>query len=937
MLALCFTVLFSEVVAQPSISWNLGTADGLPSSMVYDLRFDENGRLWMGTQNGLVCYDGNEVYRPVPATTNGDRSHVVIRQNGKVWCTDFGTSLYESDRDTIRLKYTFSGNLVTVQEVLDTVYVLTKTELLMFPPNSDIPEVIESFTEGSMWGVGGKTYRLADKIQHRPSGSELEVLREIGSSHVCAVGTDFYRFFFDVGTVLKMNPTHYDTVVVGLHRPNSRPAKLTGVRKTSAGTWIIGYDGAYLLDSNQWFLEGVPVSDLVESVNGAHWFSTLSEGVQVIPSLGAKHISTVQGIRNVQLTRVKLLPSGYVLVCDNNGVLQKVSMEGGEVVQTFEANVSRQGEVIGHDVQRGFTFIGFGDLYSTDRNLQLLSKTDLGNFKKMMITADGNIRTLTQSEIWSIRVKDDGSLNIESREAMPDSCRPVDLLRDTEGNQWLLTSCNLFLNDQRYHEASGAPPKLITISAKGGLWVYAATDSLFRIFRGQEEDETLCIPKRFDSEQPPIKMVANAQHLALLYNHQVLVYTFDDKHWNRFSAADGLPQTDLTDIDISDGMLAISSFNGLYLLPLNRGSFVTDPALDLNSIRINGEKQTGLDSRFELNHDQRDLEFKFAAISPASRGDIDYHFELIGPNGQVEEANRTGSLRLRSLSRGKYELRVFASDAKRNLSPAKQVNFSVLPPWYATTPFIALLVLLGFFGISGIYFLRMRSVRKSLANAEERNQLLENARTSQLTALRAQLNPHFLFNALNSVQGLFSMGMEEKANEAMGLFSRLMRKLLEHSEQENISLAAELEMLRMYLDLESVRFGDDFRFEINLDEQVDCESVMIPPLLVQPYVENAVKHGLLHLTGQKRLHIEVELRSEGVLQITVADNGIGRQAAAKLRKKSHRPFGTKANATRLDLLNSIRKFPITVEVRDGSKLDPEAGTSVIISIPLQDE
>ena len=144
-------------------------------------------------------------------------------------------------------------------------------------------------------------------------------------------------------------------------------------------------------------------------------------------------------------------------------------------------------------------------------------------------------------------------------------------------------------------------------------------------------------------------------------------------------------------------------------------------------------------------------------------------------------------------------------------------------------------------------------------------------------------------------------------------------------------------MLSMYLDLEAVRFGDDFRFEIELGEHINAEETMIPPLLIQPYVENAVKHGLLHREGEKRLKLSIQKVAEDALRIMVADNGIGREAAAKLRKKNHRPFGTKANATRLELLNSMRQNPITVVTEDKSAFDTPTGTTVIISIPLKNE
>jgi LytS/YehU family sensor histidine kinase len=162
-----------------------------------------------------------------------------------------------------------------------------------------------------------------------------------------------------------------------------------------------------------------------------------------------------------------------------------------------------------------------------------------------------------------------------------------------------------------------------------------------------------------------------------------------------------------------------------------------------------------------------------------------------------------------------------------------------------------------------------------------------------------------------------------------------MRKLLEVSDQNLIPLSEEVEMLEMYLNLESVRFGDEFHYELKLDASLKKSETKIPSLLIQPYVENAVKHGLFHLRGEKKLNISIKQTPNDALKISVADNGIGREAAAEYRKPNHRSFGTKANATRLDLLNSSRKRPITVAIEDSFFGNRNIGTTVTIIIPLE--
>lgn len=206
---------------------------------------------------------------------------------------------------------------------------------------------------------------------------------------------------------------------------------------------------------------------------------------------------------------------------------------------------------------------------------------------------------------------------------------------------------------------------------------------------------------------------------------------------------------------------------------------------------------------------------------------------------------------------------------------------------------------------------------------------------SELKALKAQMNPHFIFNALNSIQELFFLGDKRLANEHLGKFSDLTRKILSTSSKKNISLEEETEMLDKYLSLESMRFVDHFEFHIqfHFDETL-IDEVMLPPMLIQPYVENAIKHGLMHITSSRMLKIDFYLdEKESILSCEIEDNGIGRKKSSEInaaKYKGHESFSTSANAKRLALLNHSAQHKIGVEY-----VDLEPGTRVIIFIPVR--
>ena len=202
---------------------------------------------------------------------------------------------------------------------------------------------------------------------------------------------------------------------------------------------------------------------------------------------------------------------------------------------------------------------------------------------------------------------------------------------------------------------------------------------------------------------------------------------------------------------------------------------------------------------------------------------------------------------------------------------------------------------------------------------------------TEMTALRAQMNPHFIFNCLNSIK-LYTLENDGlTATDYLTKFSRLIRLVLENSRSERITLANELETLELYIAMEAMRFKDKVAYQINVADDVDTDYIEIPPLLIQPYVENAIWHGLMHKEGGGMIVIDVKTM-DSLLQISITDNGIGRAAAAALKSKSatnQKSFGLKMTSERIELINELYKTNTQVKIEDLA-----VGTRVIIEIPI---
>ncbi|MFV0268408.1 MAG: sensor histidine kinase [Draconibacterium sp.] len=205
-----------------------------------------------------------------------------------------------------------------------------------------------------------------------------------------------------------------------------------------------------------------------------------------------------------------------------------------------------------------------------------------------------------------------------------------------------------------------------------------------------------------------------------------------------------------------------------------------------------------------------------------------------------------------------------------------------------------------------------------------REQRERRLRELELTAIRSQMNPHFLFNSLNSVQNLVQKNLGREAHLYLSDFAGLIRKVLNNSEKEEVSLAEELEMTEQYLRLEQLRF--DFDYAMEIDSEIDVHNTLVPSMLLQPFVENAIVHGLQNKTSGRKLKITMK-RQNSEIKIEIEDNGVGREAAKELSKTKNGK-GSKLISERLQLLKEKQGEKYSLET-----IDLQEGTRVEIIIP----
>jgi hypothetical protein len=235
--------------------------------------------------------------------------------------------------------------------------------------------------------------------------------------------------------------------------------------------------------------------------------------------------------------------------------------------------------------------------------------------------------------------------------------------------------------------------------------------------------------------------------------------------------------------------------------------------------------------------------------------------------------------------------------------------------------------------------LALKRKNEKLKGEHEQAILKQNATELEMQALRAQMNPHFIFNCLSSINRFILKNETEDASDYLTKFSRLVRMVLNNSKKPFITLEDELDMLKLYLDMERLRFKDSFDYSISFTNSIDIDNIFVPPLLLQPFVENAIWHGLMHKEGQGRLEIKLSIEDR-TLTCVIADNGIGRKKAAMLKSKSsekQKSMGLHITSERLALLNKNMDQPNSFYFEDITDDEGNvAGTRVILKIHYRD-
>lgn len=960
---LLFLVLLLNGTEHPW-TYSISDDDGLPSNEVYQILQDDFGYLWIGCDAGLFRYDGFE-YKNYTTKKQSGRSisGLMFDKENRIWCKNFTGQIFCVQGDSLKAICDLTGlsnsNLPFCVDDEGVLFVGLSDRVNIYNLFGDTIRAL--LLDGVSAGLNGPIRSMAvngdyiychvgEKGTYCGKKYEREDLQLIDSTpgivgHSIAV--DFYsqnQKLYGLYTDHHKSEYRFTEISpngvtdINIEKKPSVSYRIhCAIADADSSLWLCTSSGLLLtstahpkVDSASALFPKEKISWVMKDKEGSHWFATLTSGMICAPSLDVHHLSSDNSaLREKQFTFVQTLKDGSVLAGSYTGHLYRLD-EG--LAPVYESNTSRLSIAVKSMAETEDAIItarGATSVCSKDGKHEY--PVPISNARDVAVMDDSMFLILPEV-LCAFSLADIGGKTDPAQ---------TTIIRKTGGRstEWNPSDSLLYcaFNDGVFSYRKGSMQRIEhntqtilvnALSCSGTeIWCAGISSGLLGIVNGKVVHEYNTANGLFENE---IRCVfAKGDTVIAASSERLYIIDVSQNSIVWYNITSGINAKDINSITMSSGKVWLATGKGMISFPADlRPANPVPPSIRIESVVLNDVALS--DSNFyELPGTSFNLRINCSSVALRARGKYELRYRMSGIDSvwnAIPAINR--SITYSGLAPGDYTFEVIAVNeyGVESVSPSR-IRFHVPTPVWQSWWFYLLAMIVVISVVMLIAQQRLKSVRKK---AEMKNKLIR----SQLTALKAQMNPHFMYNALNSIQDLVIQHDLRNSSIYLSKFSKLMRAVLGASEQQLISVADEIEMLHLYLDLEKLRLGEQFTFEIILDDS-RIEGMKIPSMLIQPYVENALKHGLLHQKGPKRLTIQFSVTEE--LHCLITDNGVGRARADEINRRqrpNHNSFATSATEKRIDLLNHSGEeiyHVVTTDLHEGSEA---TGTQVRLSFPI---
>ena len=959
---LLFLLLSVSISAQlPRVMLrNYTTDQGLASSEVQKIYQDHLGYQWIGTDNGISCFNGYEFKNYGPLDGLEDPVVLQIDEDtyNSLWvCTLSGwlfkkvgnrfiphsknKEIVEKTKGKNVQSFMIDGeNTFYIGIVGIGILVLKNNEVNWLSEKNENFQLLKKGSKFAYASIGNASQNnhlsiLNYSDNHLFTGVDSSFNFKISSlSRACIYGKDtillcneakffviyqnklqkVFTFKKDINNIYAIK----NDIYISFNNSNGLK-KYKGIQNLS-------------LDNGVQILSNFRGGGVVEDRNKLLWINTIDNGIYLMPNENIKIYDQHHFGGNEYITSIANIDdaSSYVLL--RNGSVYYINIENNNIKNIYKS-----------DGALGYNNLNY--IPEQKKLFYLNSKSDYLTYY------DNKWLTMNEQQFGYQTYYKNGSkyliitnhlgfniLDIESKKSLFDSNNNLPSVRtlcvlESSDNRIFIGNVNglfEFKNEKLTAIKMDNLNQPIRIEAlaelKDGTLVIG-TKGRGVILKKEDKTTILTTANRLTSDMIECLHVDNEDNIWVGTQNGLNKLAFKKGNWEiaNYSTATGLPSNEINTIKASNNILWIGTPKGLAIIDKNKyflENNYTKPIIE--KIEINNNPiEYFVSNTFSYNNNN--IQLQYITLAYQKFGNILYRYRF----DENESWITTTDKRITYIAQeGNHRFEIQSQNENNTWSESTYWNFKINAPWWKSWLFIvsAAFVLIG--AAYSYYLWRIRQLKNNAKIEKEKVQL-------QNRALQAQMNPHFLFNCLNSIQNLIVIGKTDYAADYLSKFARLVRNVLNTSNKDKITLESDLILLNNYLELEKIRFGDKLNYEIRISDSIDQYDIMIPPLLIQPFVENAIIHGIAPLTDNKGMVEIIYTMINNKLDIQIIDNGIGLNQSIKSKEKQDDriSYGIETSKQRIKLLETNHKtFFMMSEILD-SEGNP-TGTKINIQIPV---
>ena len=935
--------------------------EGLASATVYCMTQDKDGFLWFGTEAGMSRFDGTHFrnFTKEDGLPDNEVIQLFADSKGRVWispfkktiCYYFNGTIHNSKNDTVLKKLHIQDNVVHfAEDPAGNILLQETTGLHLIRTNGEVSTIST---------INDKPWSYLSNIGGRKAGG----FWVIDDGNIYSFNND--RFLFWKTVKHEYDHLHFNFSVLNRERlwwrSNRHKINLLSLEENKSTCYTLAktyeylncavlddrfaasctQEGALVYDLNypdsiQHHLPEVTVSNMFKDSEGSWWFCTLGKGVYRLNS---------SVVLNVQLT-------------EKEDRLYKVGSSMGtkewkQAINTFNL-IKRNAERGKWEGQSTFAWYQSTPIFSaiTLQDNSVIVGTKY--FLKRLTPGLTNILVEIHPIMAKAMCEHENTLLVATDRCILRMDRHTLKLTDTVWQE--RATCIFSNNDTAYigtlnglyqlgpdKKISAVGEKIpalqgriaaVSKDANNVIWVATTGDGLIGWRNG-------AVVKTITRHNGLSSNICRA-----LFYEKGQLWVGTDKGVNRinvlqpgfpiqkYTTSDGLSSDIIDVIYVSNKKVFIGTPEGITFFDEEKMTSRSRCDLRFNEITIDGKSYYPTDAPVLIPHQKNNIQFDYVGISYKSGGEIHYRYRLLGLDSVWHETPET-HLNYPALPSGDYQLQLQAINKFDVSSEIRTARFSVEKLLYEKNWFRVLIAVLFLAMTSLLVWLISRRIRN---REREKTAFVKRINELEQLSRKAQMNPHFIFNSLNSIQQYVMDADVAGANTFISGFSRLIRQTLDFSSKPEISLEEELDYLTNYLDIEKTRLEGAFSWVVNVDEAVDPAAYYIPPMILQPFVENSVRHGLRFRRDKKGVVTITVKRTGDHLVCILEDNGVGRKAAIKHKGISpinYQSKGLSLTADRIAMFNQEHEQKIYMHIDDlEDELHNALGTRVVISFPV---